>query len=56
MFKNALFFLDASYCLGIVKSTHTGSYGSKNPEIMKRWVVGLSHDKIEKLLAQIEAE
>ena len=38
------------------KSINNGSQGSTNPEVMKMLGFGFSHDKIEKLLDQNEAE
>ena len=38
------------------KSTEKGSQGPENPEFMKFDVFGLSHNEIEELLIQNEAE
>ena len=39
---------------GILKSINTGLQGFKNPEIMEMLGFGPSHNKIEKLLDQID--
>ena len=49
--KNALF-----KWFGIFESINRGSKGSRNPEIMQMLGLGLSHNNIDKLKIQIEAE